>query len=246
MTITTEGIVLRQVKTSTDRRILTLFTKRLGKISAATNNMQRKKGKYSAAINPFTFGKYFLYKGNDIYNINGTDDIKAYYKIGENIDKYACCSYILELSDRILPNEQPAPYMFDLLVDYFEIMEVRNSDFMFLVRSFEIKALIYCGIMPQLKECACCGEKKDTYYFSVADGGLVCANCKDTENLIYNIDSSIINIMNYILEAPLKKLSKLSIDDLSLKKLTVVMKSYLDHHLDMRNMKSVDFLNTFE
>ncbi len=244
MTIATEAIVLKQVKTATDSRILTLFTKKLGKVSAASHQSFKQKGKYAASINPFTFGKYFLYKGKDIYNINSTDATKAYFKVGEEIDKFACCSYILEYTDRILPEGQPAPYMFELLVDFFEIMESRKKDYMFLVLVYEIKSLIYTGILPQLDKCDTCDAVETEYIFSIADGSVYCSKCQPSDSLIYKIDSSIINIIVYILNQPIKKLSRLSIEEDKMAKISKIIKAYLNYHLEMENMKSISFLSS--
>ncbi len=58
----TEGIVLRQVKTSYGRRMILLFSKKYGKISAGTGINERGKGKSSLALRPFTYGRYELFK----------------------------------------------------------------------------------------------------------------------------------------------------------------------------------------
>ena len=87
----TEGIVLRQVKTSYGRRMILLFSKKYGKISAGTGLNERGKGKSSLALRPFTYGRYELFKNRDSYNINGAEVLKSYYGIGEDVDKYMNC-----------------------------------------------------------------------------------------------------------------------------------------------------------
>ena len=73
----TEGIVLRQVKTSYGRRMILLFSKKYGKISAGTSIAERGKNKSSLALRPFTYGRYELFKNRDSYNINSADVLKA-------------------------------------------------------------------------------------------------------------------------------------------------------------------------
>ena len=66
----TEGIVLRQIKISYGRRMVHLFTRAYGKISAGSNIADRGRSKTALAVRPFTYGRYELFKGRDSYNIN--------------------------------------------------------------------------------------------------------------------------------------------------------------------------------
>ena len=103
----TEGIVLRQVKTSYGRRMILLFSKKYGKISAGTGLNERGKGKSSLALRPFTYGRYELFKNRDSYNINGAEVLKSYYGIGEDVDKYMNGAYVLEFTERVLCGGSP-------------------------------------------------------------------------------------------------------------------------------------------
>ncbi len=242
--INTEGIVLKQVKTGEDRRIIMLFTEKLGKISAASGTMYHSKSKSSGILHPFTYGKYTLYKGRQIYNINYGDIIKSFYKIGESIEKYAYCSYILEFTERILPENQSDPYLFELLIDFLEIIENRNKKYLPIIRAYEIKSLKHLGIMPQLNECVRCGNKETGVYFSIEEGGLLCNECYGNNTLIFNLNHDTIEVMRYIINNSIKKLEKVSIDDKILDLLNKLMKRYLEYHLGLNNMKSMDFIDT--
>lgn len=66
----TEGIVLRQIKTSYNRRMILLFSKKYGKISAGTSIQEKGRGKSSLALRPIlTYGRYELFK-NEIVIIS--------------------------------------------------------------------------------------------------------------------------------------------------------------------------------
>lgn len=243
MVIQTNGIVLKQVKTGNDRRIITLFTQKLGKVSVGCTTTYHTKSKSSAILQPFNFGKYTLYQSKDIYNMNQGEIIKSFYKIGEDIDKYACSSYILEFTDKILPDHQPDNKIFNLLLDFLNIIETRKKDYLFIVRAYEIKALSYNGIMPQFLECVRCGDK-NTKDFSIEEGSLLCDNCRPNDTLILNLDHTIIEVIKYIEQHTINELKKLSLDKKVLKKLNTFMQLYLKHHMDINNMKSINFLNT--
>ena len=73
----TEGIVLRQTKTVNGRRMVLLFSRKLGKISLGTGVAEGGRNKSALAIRPFTYGRYEIFKGRDSYNLNGGQVIKS-------------------------------------------------------------------------------------------------------------------------------------------------------------------------
>ena len=125
------------------------------------------------AMQSFNYGKYVLYKVKDYYYFNQGDILKSYYRIGEDIEKYACASYVFELTDANLIEGKPESHLFDLLLDFLEVIEKRKKEYILLVRAFEIKLLASTGIMPSLNECVRCGNPH-TNEFSMANGGLIC------------------------------------------------------------------------
>ena len=174
----TEGIVLRQIKTSYNRRMILLFSKKYGKISAGTSIQEKGRGKSSLALRPFTYGRYELFKNRDSYNINSADVIKSYYAIGENVDKYMNGAYVLEFTERVLSEGVPAPGIFHLLLDFFDLLESRDRGISTLVLGYQVKLVqVLRDVAPQVDRCVHCGEKKEAYKFSIPEGGILCQEC---------------------------------------------------------------------
>ncbi|MBQ8590751.1 MAG: DNA repair protein RecO [Firmicutes bacterium] len=245
----TEGIILRQTKTVNGRRMLTLFSLKYGKISAGTGINERGRGKNALAMRPFTHGRYELFKSRDTYNINGAEVIHSYYGIGEDVDKYMTCAYILEFTEKLLPEEQPVPQLFYLLAEFFSVMEKRKNRFETLVIAYQLKALSICGHQPVLDGCVHCGSKETAVLFDIKEGGLVCADCAQkypsnnpNVSLIYEINFGIVNILRYFLNNPLSGFEKLALDPPLEKLLRAMIKDYVDYHLDLGQLKSEGFL----
>ena len=244
----TEGIIFRQVKTVNGRRMVLLFSKKFGKISAGANISEKGKSKSSLAMRPFTYGRYELFKTRDTYNINSSEVIRSYYKIGEDVEKYMYCSYILEFTEKLLQEEAPAPGIFNMILDFFEIMEKRSRKYSSLALAYQIKVLQDVGSMPQVKQCVVCGEKDEPALFSVKEGGIVCKRCclnfhsNKNDTLIYTVNFGIVNILRYILDNPLKSFENLALDDEIQKQLGRIIKSYVAYHLDIGELKSESFL----
>ena len=244
----TEGIIFKQVKTVNGRRMVLLFSQKFGKISAGTNISDKGKSKSSLAMRPFTYGRYELYKNRDSYHINSSEVLKSYYKIGEDVEKYMYCSYVLELTEKLLQEDAPAPGIFRMILDFFDIMEKRSKKYSTLILAYQIKVLQETGSMPQVKRCVVCEGSDEPVIFSIKDGGLVCKTCclniNDIHNdaLIYKVNFGIVNVLRYILDNPLKSFGNLALDDEIQKQLSRIIRSYIAYHLDIGELKSESFL----
>ncbi len=261
MVTDTEGIVLRQVKALGGRRMILLFSKKFGKISVGTSMNEGGRNKSALSVRAFSYGRYELFKNRESYNLNSGQVLKSYYSLGEDLDKYMAASYVLELTEKTLPEELPQPRIFALLLDFMEALEKRTKKHGTLVLAYLIKLLDALGTMPALERCACCGKELDTgsgreaddnavkskVFFSVEEGGIVCADCakelsKERERpLIYHEDIGIIDILKYFQKQPMAAFEKLALDESLQEKLQTIIKEYISYHMDIRNLKSESF-----
>ncbi len=242
-----EGIILRQIKTANGRRMILLFSRKYGKISAGSSVSEKGRSKAALAMRPFTFGRYELFKNRDSYNINSGEVIKSFYKIGEDVDKYMCASYVLEYTEKILAEEQPMPKIFDLLIEFFGLLSERQKKYETLVSAYQIKTLALLGNTPILDSCVICGRKDELTAFSVKDGGAVCTSCQNkmsagsNVSLIFNAEFGTIGILKYLLNNSLTSLEKIGLDEEAQTLVRNILKSYGEYHLDIAALKSESF-----
>lgn len=253
MLINTEGIVFRQIKASSGRRMVLLFTKKYGKISAGTSITERGRTKAALALSPFVYGNYELFKNREYYNLNSGEAKKSFYSIGEDIDKYMYASFILELTDKLIPEEVPQPKLFNLLLDFLEALEKRKQSYETLVLAYEVKALELLGTFPEMDCCTCCGKKEKMKYFSVKDGGMVCCSCNTkkhtnvdntkSDTLIFEPKFDIVDILKYFSRYPLYMFEKIELDAEVAKELQRILRAYMSYHLDIGTLKSESIFN---
>ena len=209
-----EGVVLRQTKTVNGRRMVSIFSKQYGKISAGTSISERGKNKTALALRPFTYGRYEVFKSHDTYSIGGAETLRGFYRIGEDIDKFMCASYVLELTDRLLPEEQPVPQMLALLLDFFSLIEKRRAGCETLVIGYQMKALELSGVAPDLS---------------------------DRESLdprLSGLDGEALDALQFIASHPFSALEGLALKSEAEGKLRSAMKAYYSYHLGIENLKS--------
>jgi len=221
-----------------------LFSRKYGKISAGTGIGEKNRSRSSLALRPFTHGRYELFKGKESYNINSAEVLHSYYGIGEDVDKYMNGAYVLEFTEKVLQEGVPAIGIFNLLLDFFELLESRERGIGTLVLGYQTKVLKYAGVMPQLEQCTICGEKKEPYKFSVEEGGIICEDCwRDLQNsqshtLIYDVKFGIVDILKYFFGHSLKSLEHLALKEDAGKALQDLIRAYAAHYLDASDLKS--------
>ena len=170
--------------------------------------------------------------------------IKSYYKIGEDVDKYMNGAYVLEFTEKALAEEVPAPAVFELLKDFFDLLENRKKGIGTLVLAYQVKLFRYLGVMPQLERCTVCGEKKDAAGFGINEGGMICADCirniqnSQADTLIYDDRFGIVNILRYFTVNPLKSIENIALKEETGKVLQRLVRQYAEQHLDIPELKS--------
>ncbi len=243
----TEGIVLKQTKIAAGRRMLVIFSKHYGKISAGTYISERGNNKSALALRPFAYGKYQIRRTGDYYHINGCETISSHYSIGEDIDKFLCASCGMEFTNKLLPEEAEAKKLFVLFSEFLDMMEKRTKKHETLLVGYQLKALALSGSAPLLDSCVMCGSKENLTGFSITDGGTLCEACKalkgNKERLIYETDFDILNVIKFLIQKPLSQLENLALGDSTLEKIKMILKDYAVCHLDIGGLKSEECMN---
>ena len=247
----TEGIILKQTKTINGRKMVLLFSRKYGKISAGTSVNEKGRSKSSLAMRPFTHGKYDLYKNRETYNINNAEVIKAYYKLGEDVEKYMCASYVLEFTEKLIPEDAAEPEVFKLLLDFFDMIEARKKEYMTAVIAFQLKAIQALGMAPQIGKCVRCGATEELDYFSIEDGGVLCCGCRGATDspqgknkLIYEMDFDIVVVFRYFFENNLKSIEHIALNESVMPRLREIVSEYSKYHFGMKDLLSEEFLKS--
>ncbi len=246
MIITTEGIIFKSVKTVNNRLMLSVFTRKFGKINVGTGLSGKNKKKTELFLKPFTLSNYHIYKNNDFFNLNYGDVKKSYFDIGADVDKYIMASSILEISEKILPENVSSPKLFDDLVEYFDLISQKKVNYSLISISYKLKLLKELGYLPDFKSCVYCNkvfDSDDEIFFNLLEGEILCNKCKKTQDisndtLIYDLKFDIVGIINFLTDKSMETFKSLLLEDEIQSRISNMLTSYLRHHLSIDNLKS--------
>ena len=177
--LVTRGIVLRAVNYRETSRILTVFSRDLGRVTVSAKGCLRPKCRERAATEPYTLGEYTLTERAGRYYLNGACIEDAFYNLRLDVCRLAHAAYFAELCESVLNEEEPQQELFDLLAQLFKALCDEKTNIEVARLFFEVKAMDILGFRPEVSACAHCGgELKEKLWFSVTAGGAVCEVCR--------------------------------------------------------------------
>ena len=157
--IRVHAVVLRHADWGEADRLVTLYSREQGKLRALAKGARKITSRKAGHLEPFTQVKLQLARGRDLYIVTQADTIEAYLPLRENLILTGNASYVVELLDRfVYEDEGPNPTLFRLLADTLKRL-ADHDDTWLAVRYYEMRLLDFLGFRPQLFECANCGRE---------------------------------------------------------------------------------------
>jgi DNA repair protein RecO (recombination protein O) len=181
-----DGIVLRTQKLGEADRIVTVLTRRNGRIRAVGKGVRRTKSRFGARLEPFTHVDLLLYTGRSLDVITQAETVRAYGEpLIADYPRYTSGTAMLETAERFTPEEkEPVLRQFLLLVGGLRALGAGEHDPRLVLDAFLLRSLAVAGYAPALAECAVCGspdpgaDSGGSRAFAIAAGGLTCRSCR--------------------------------------------------------------------
>lgn len=239
----TEGIILSELRFRDTSKILTIYTKELGKISVMARGAYRPKSRILASTQPFSYNEFQFSKGKNFYYIRQIDIIDTFYNIRNKIERIAYGFFILELLDKSVIEEKNEK-IFKLLVKALNILSSMNSGFLKFIVSYELKYISFLGYRPEITTCVNCNKTSSTMRFSKSQGGLLCSNCFNLDNQAVYLSYSEIKLMQSLLFTSLDNLDEIKVNTSLLRKIQDLLIDYILYNIGIRELKSLNLLKS--
>jgi DNA repair protein RecO (recombination protein O) len=193
-----DGIVLRTQKLGEADRIITLLTRRHGRVRAVARGVRRTKSKFGARFEPFSHvDVQFFTRGGDLVGhglplCTQGETIAPYGgRIVADYARYTAGTAMLETAERFTDHEgEPAVQQYLLLVGGLRTLAAGDHDSRLVLDAFLLRSLAVNGYAPSFADCAKCGlPGPGNRFFSVAAGGIVCGECRPPGSVVPSQES---------------------------------------------------------
>jgi len=234
-----EGIVIRKQNFSEADKILTIYTRDHGRVTAIAKGARKVTSRKVSTSELFVHAIYSFAKGKDMDIIVESQTLNAFTPLREDLQKAALAFYLTELLDAFSKGGQTSYPLYRLFLEVMSILSRAKVRHDLWVRAFEMKALSHAGFGPELYQCACCCSPLSAEkYFESRHGGTVCRECF-TDGLL--LRESLLVFLRNLQRRNWNELSRLRYDEQDLADAEGVLRRYLRHVLG-NDLLSVDFV----
>jgi DNA repair protein RecO (recombination protein O) len=230
------AVVLGSVDYGDADRLVTLFTRDHGKLTAFAGGARKSKRRFAGALEPCTvITAQLVERHGSTVRIDSADIQSAFPRLRQDLALIARGLYCIELCRELTRDREPHEQMFAQLVAYLTELDAGRAGPTSLI-AFELSALAEAGLMPRLDQCAICnGVVGENARFDPDHGGVVCANCLPRARGVPVSEKVVTSLRE------LQRGARTPMPPDQRRKARELLNLFIDHQLG-RRLKSVEFM----
>lgn len=219
-------------------RMVTLFSKEYGKLSAVAYGARRPSNRLAGSIQLFSQLDLSLEAGKAFDTIKQCEIKNSFRRVRENLFCMAYSSFLAEIVVELSAERQAEPRLFELLSEALTLISERNPRLVALAAAWQIMEI--AGYLPEYKVCVECGKDLQfPAFFDISAGGAVCGSCKINDAL--PIAQGTVVLIDSLVHLDLKRPGDFSVSGSSLLQTEAILIQYLLYCLD-KPLKSLAFI----
>ena len=264
----TSAVVLKSMKYRDTSKIVTLYTRRFGRLSCLAKGARQLTSKFGASLEPMTESEIVFYKseGRDLHLLSQSSTLRPFKKLHSQGEKIAIGFSVLELVNRLAHEQEEHQALYALLIDALEALEHSERNFVNILYAFELRFSALHGFAPSFKACANCGralgsaDEERVLPFLLDKGAAVCPECREAmgqvlqvtqatgalaaggaapSRLMVPLRASARRVLERLLDSPLESVCTLHYDAAVGNDLDETLRLYLQYHFEnFRPLKS--------
>jgi len=237
-----DALILRHTRWGEADRLLTVFTRELGKVRVVAKGVRKIKSRKAGHLEPFMHTALQLAQGRDWWIVTQAEVIEPFSELRTDLQKTGYASYVIELLDRFTYEDGPNQPLYRLALE--TLLRLAKGDPLFVViRYYEVCVLDLMGFRPQLFNCLICAEEIQAVdqYFSVMQGGILCPKCAHKGEDARRISVQALKYMRHFQRSSYQKALVAQPDEKTKEELAAILQWYLTFLLE-REINSNTFI----
>lgn len=241
MYLTIQGLVLRVTDYNDRDALLTVLTRRHGKLTVKARGLRRKNSPLTAPCQLLAFGEFTLFEYRGMYTINEASAIELFQNLRRDLGKLSLGTYFAQVAEVISQEDLPNPELLSLLLNCLYALSKLDLPEPQVKAVFELRAACLAGYTPELTGCHLCGNECPER-FDISAGRLECSahRSPDSGGIRMPVSAGALEAMRYIVLCDAKRLFAFQTGPESLEQLSQAAESYLATQLE-RGFSTLDF-----
>ncbi|MFD1952644.1 DNA repair protein RecO [Paenibacillus thailandensis] len=241
-----EGIVIRSMDYGESNKIVTLLTNSSGKAGVLVKGAKKVKSRFGSLAQPFTYGEFVFFRGPNggLGSLNAGEIYESYHTLRENLDQAAYASYVAELTDRALQEDEAGGFLFEQLKACLNGY-VLGKDPQIVTHLYEMRILEAAGYAPGLDACVNCGNPEGPFRISAHMGGALCIRCSAGDPGAIRLSDPAYKLLRLFRRMDLRRLGSIEVKPETKAELKLAMRKLMDEQLGLK-LKSQSFLDQLD
>ena len=248
------GLVLKSVNVGESDRLITVFTKDMGTVTAMVKSARSLKSRSMSSTQQFCYSSMVLYKKGDKYWVRESALIESFFGLRDSIEALSLAGYIVEVLADVTVAEAEGELLRLSLNSLYAISE-KKYPLDKIKAAFEIRATAIIGFMPDVLSCRDCDAGNGDFFFDIMSGNIQCYSCHEKEvkegrhepegeerHIVTILSEGAKIALGYCIHCPLERIFAFSITDEDMRLLCRATEEYIVNQLE-RSFKSLEFYN---
>ncbi len=241
---TTDALVIGSMRYGEADRIVQLYTRDRGRLSAIAKGVRRTKSKTGGRLEPFSLVRASFHIGRgSLYTVAGVDTLRTFQAVRDELFRMEEGARLLSAIRRLFPGEEASVPAFNLLArGVAQLAECRDrAAAANLVLATRLKLLVVLGYAPEMNRCAACGSEGPVCGYSPSLGGVVCEACWGADTgaeasgaggagPCFALSAGAVGTLQVLMAKPLAELDGFDIDERAAAEVEQVLTQTLAYH----------------
>ncbi|MBA4370734.1 MAG: DNA repair protein RecO [Coriobacteriaceae bacterium] len=236
------ALVVRKTKLGETDLILTLLADDGRQVRAVAKGARKPGSRLSARLEPGCVADLLLHPGRNLEVVSEAESVAAHAGLRDDYDRSCAASIVLDLADKVSVEAQAEDVLFPLCVTALDVLaSAETADVRLVTVAFLIKAMAMQGYRPQLDSCVQCASDSVAGGFSLAAGGVLCAECGELDAASFPLSQEGRHLVGALMQARLAEVPSLAPEPEVAAEVTRLVRAFVAHHVPAR-LKSLEFL----
>ncbi len=172
--IRTEAVVLRSIDYGETSQIVTLFTRKKGKLGVMAKGARRPKSSFGATLQPMAYTQVvFYYKPTrTLQTLSESSHVESFHRLRRDLTPITLGLRIVELVDALMETEDAQPEVFALLVRALRRLNAREPRAANLWPYVQLQLAQILGVAPAVERERVEAVTDEGGLLSLVDGGV--------------------------------------------------------------------------
>jgi DNA repair protein RecO (recombination protein O) len=230
---TTAAFLLRIVDYGESDRIVTLFTRDHGKVSALARGARKSRKRFGGALEAFCLLEVTLAsRSRGLWRLGETALLRAHPGLATSLARLGAAARILELARELVPEHEPDPVMFALLEQALPALASAGEQHVASTAAAGMLAVLaHAGFELRFTDCSVCAApvpRGARVRFDPWRGGVVCTPCGGGP---IGLSATAVRGLLALSSLPLDRTPEAGVDAASAAQIHAAIDAFVQHHL---------------